>query len=667
MTRALALLLLFSPPALAAKRKRPPEGPAELTVQLGHSLPVTAVALSADGRVAATGGRDGWAILWDVRRGRRLRGVLGDRLGLTAVALSPDAKRLLTGGAGTAILWDAATGKALRRFGEPGEFLVAAWLSPDAKEVTTVAQNGAAVWSAATGRRLRAYPAERKVTAAALRADGRALALAQGAEVAVWSTTTGVRAAVLDAGEAVRAVTFVRDGGLATASDEGLRVWDPALKLERASFKASGPRAVLGLPSGRLVSAAGNTARLWDAAAGRPLEALIGHLDAVGALAVSADGRTLATGSDDHTARTWDLSAEGRPGATLGGGALPARWAAVTADGRRLVAVDDRDARLFDLEEGRQIKASTGDWALAGRFSLTDDGRLLACVRDREMVDLRDLEKGQDLGTFQWNLIKAASVSLDPRGRFLVTGYEQRIQVWNLPDGSAGPAVDPTPGRLAAVLVALGGRRIVAVDDTGEIRFWSLEEGRWLARASLGGSSLPRVLLSRDGRFLAGETERQGSRSMRVFDLETGQELKFWQAERGAAPLAFGRDGSSLLVLDDGGAWEWDILSGRKLRALELSAAPPLDWPQAADPRWRFVLGSVGGEVRLVSLDNGRERGRLALTEKGWYVQAPDGRIDGSPELLRWTRGLASLEAEPADVGALTPGLLAELAGRASP
>ena len=151
----------------------------ELVVQTGHTLPVTAVVLSADGRLAATAGRDGWAILWDAR-GRKLRGVLGDRLGLTAVSLSADGSRLLTGGAGTAVLWDSASGKALRRFGEPGEFLLAAWLSPDARAVTTIAQSGASVWDAATGRRRVEYPVASKMTAAALSRDGKALALAEG-------------------------------------------------------------------------------------------------------------------------------------------------------------------------------------------------------------------------------------------------------------------------------------------------------------------------------------------------------------------------------------------------------------------------------------------------------------------------------------------------------
>ena len=70
-----------------------------------------------------------------------------------------------------------------------------------------------------------------------------------------------------------------------------------------------------------------NTARLWDAASGKPIATLSGHTGSVDAVAFSPDGARVLTGSDDNTARLWD-AASGKPVATLGGhtGYVSRRW-----------------------------------------------------------------------------------------------------------------------------------------------------------------------------------------------------------------------------------------------------------------------------------------------------------------------------------------------------
>ena len=72
--------------------------------------------------------------------------------------------------------------------------------------------------------------------------------------------------------------------------------------------------AVAFSPDGKtiLTGSLDNTARLWDAATGRPLGQPIVHSSAVMSVAFSPDGKTILTGSYDKTARLWD-AATGRP------------------------------------------------------------------------------------------------------------------------------------------------------------------------------------------------------------------------------------------------------------------------------------------------------------------------------------------------------------------
>ena len=67
-------------------------------------------------------------------------------------------------------------------------------------------------------------------------------------------------------------------------------------------------------PDGKtiLTGSEDKTARLWDAATGRPLGQPIVHSGAVWSVAFSPDWQTILTGSYDETARLWD-AATGRP------------------------------------------------------------------------------------------------------------------------------------------------------------------------------------------------------------------------------------------------------------------------------------------------------------------------------------------------------------------
>src|SRR5262249_53770311 len=81
---------------------------------------------------------------------------------------------------------------------------------------------------------------------------------------------------------------------------------------------------------------------------------LTGHSDSVWAVAFSPNGRTLATGSVDHTAKLWDVSDPAHPTATatITGHSEPVRALAFSPNGRTLATASlDHTAKLWDVSD----------------------------------------------------------------------------------------------------------------------------------------------------------------------------------------------------------------------------------------------------------------------------------------------------------------------------
>ena len=289
----------------------------------GHVGWVSSIAFSPDGKTVISGSHDGTLILWDTVTGRQLRLIEGHRqhgrpFSVTSVAFSPDGKKLLSASEDKTLrFWDAGTGAQLRVF-RGVDYSNAAVFSPDGKLVAAANCESILLVDTLTGKLLRTFRRTSTcVTHVAFSADGRKL-LNDGGNIQVRDLSTGrvVKSFGLDASSNGMALSPDGKSLLLGGKTPELRDVVSGRLLRRFPEQPNSVDALALSPDGKIMASesqegidhfAPGIIKLWDVATGSELRRLTGHQNRVSDLVFSPDGQVLASGSWDHTVKLWDI------------------------------------------------------------------------------------------------------------------------------------------------------------------------------------------------------------------------------------------------------------------------------------------------------------------------------------------------------------------------
>jgi WD40 repeat protein/predicted Ser/Thr protein kinase len=132
----------------------------ELAVLRGHDGSATALAISADDRLVASGSTDNTIKLWDLARRRELRVLTGHSGAIRAVAFSPDGTRLVSGSEDHSMrLWDVASGRELRSFSDFDSRISAVAFTRDGSTLLAGTREGLSAWDFTLAAQYRAHEA----------------------------------------------------------------------------------------------------------------------------------------------------------------------------------------------------------------------------------------------------------------------------------------------------------------------------------------------------------------------------------------------------------------------------------------------------------------------------------------------------------------------------
>ncbi|MCI0462384.1 MAG: WD40 repeat domain-containing protein [Gemmataceae bacterium] len=574
---------------------------------------VGAVALSADGRLLATGDNGGtrfvWETptgvvrLWDAVTGKELLQLKGHGNQLASLAFAPGGKVLASADHhGLVILWDVSNGRELCRH-EEGAGGSQVRFAPDGRLLAVGGQRRLNLYDAASGRPVRRLLRDADGAGAlAFAPNGRLLAacgLRSGP--AVWDIDSGKEVLRVEAGAGDRcALAFTADSKRLAFAVRDDSTWAGRLHLCEVAtgkevWRVEDPFAYTGLactPEGRslVCSSSDGSVGVLDPLTGREQLPFPAHRRALTALAFSPDGRRILAASAERTFRLWDART-GREMLRFTSSPKPVVLVTFAPDGKTVISAGSRDriVRLWDAERGRELRHFSAAGEVAA-VAVAPDGKTLAVAADR-IIHLLDGAGQQERGRLKGHTETVRLLAFAPDSRTLVSWATDRaLRAWGMAGAAAGSSrvVHQWPDRreadwapsTAGLRFTPDGATVVFGPPTHWVEAIDLASGKELKlfdRTIHWGTSFA---LSPDGRLLA----LGGSNgTVRVYETLTRQLRRLFAGHReDVLALAFSPDNRRLASGGkDGQGLVWELLR-----------TPPQPW--GLQRAWQY-LADPGG------------------------------------------------------------------------
>jgi WD40 repeat protein len=293
----------------------------------GHSKRVSSIAMTPDGQLIASGSEDKTIKLWNLRTGKLLRTLSGHSEGIRSVAISPDGKLLASGGDDKTIkLWNLDTGKLLRTLTGHSDIVQEVTISPDGKVLASGSNDKTVkLWNLDTGKEIRTLTGFSSIVySVAISPDGQTL-VGGSEKLYLWHLPTDSLTRTISdpSGNAVASLAITPDGEtLVSGSNWGkLSLWNLRNLLKgcqgvqpcRPTHILSGANggwvhSLAISPDGKTLATGSdreNSLKLWNASTGKPRITISNRVTPVESLAFSPDGKTLVTNGEDGKIEIW--------------------------------------------------------------------------------------------------------------------------------------------------------------------------------------------------------------------------------------------------------------------------------------------------------------------------------------------------------------------------
>jgi WD40 repeat protein len=249
------------------------------TGTIAHQYPhpeISQAIFSHDGQQIFTNGANHQVSIWDIATGTIVQRLTGHTNRISVIHQTPDRNSLITASAdGTIGIWDWGSGQLRdhQRLTGNGGAITAIAISPDAQTLFSAATDQTIrIWHLPSGQLQQIYHLEQTIV--------HSLAV-HPTQPIIWSGDRQARLSTWN-----------------YQTHQHLDTWNSWSDRATQQIIPSADGAIL-------YQTCGHHINLWHTATGYPIHQLIGHRATTTALAITPDGQTIVTGSDDRTIKIW--------------------------------------------------------------------------------------------------------------------------------------------------------------------------------------------------------------------------------------------------------------------------------------------------------------------------------------------------------------------------
>jgi len=235
--------------------------------------------------------------------------------------------------------------------------------------------------------------------------------------------------------------------------DTEIKIWDDTGKNLKTFYGPEQPiHTVAVSPDGRFIATAGEDTKvfLYDAETSKLSAIFTGHVDFVNGLAFSPDGQFLASAGAEGNIILWDVKADKKLRALLGH-SDQVNAVAFSPDGTLLASASaDSTVILWDLSSGEQIKTLNGNRGGVRTLAFSPDGKKLASAGDGTKMLVWDTATGQLQKQIAGPPAAINALTFSPDGKLHAATENSEISEFNTDTGTEeSTIVVPAPSAVS--------------------------------------------------------------------------------------------------------------------------------------------------------------------------------------------------------------------------
>lgn len=291
-------------------------------------------------------------------------------------------------------------------------------------------------------------------------------------------------------------------------------------------------RSVAVSPDGRAIASGSfdGTIKIWNLETGALIRTLTDHSDAgemVSSVAIAPNGTLLASSSNGYggTIKIWNL-ATGELLYTIAGTSLGISSIAISPDSQLLASgSEEGNIQLWNLESGEAIGTFSGHLGTVFSVVFSPDGQTLASASQDGSIKLwsvasQPTESGlaqTENQQLSGHVGTVFSVAFSPNGKMLASGSaDNTIKLWDLSKGQEISSFSGHAGTMFSVAFSPDGNTIAGGTLTGRIKLWNLASGELVETLSGHSRWVESIVFSPDGGRLASGS---GDRTIRIWGI----------------------------------------------------------------------------------------------------------------------------------------------------